>query len=86
LPHLELLHVGQADAFASTRQYLLRAAKKLAGSRVLADYLNRGVVPKGHPGWLAYVTEFIEGSKASGLVQKAIDRHIRPGAFAGDPN
>lgn len=45
----ELLRAGRADAFASTRQYLLRASKNLAGSRVLADYyganLNRVVVP-----------------------------------------
>ena len=79
----ELLRAGRADAFASTRQYLLRASKNLAGSRVLADYyganLNRVVVPKGHPGRLSYVTDFVEDAKASGLVQKAIDRD---GTFA----
>jgi polar amino acid transport system substrate-binding protein len=32
------------------------------------------VVPKGHAGWLAYVNEFVEEAKASGLVQNAIDR------------
>jgi polar amino acid transport system substrate-binding protein len=93
LAAFELLRSGRADAFASTRQYLLRASRNLAGSQVLADYyganLNRVVVPKGHPGWLAYVTEFVEDAKASGLVQKAIDRD---GTFAfqvpppGDPN
>jgi len=31
-------------------------------------------VPKGHARRLAYVSEFIEQAKASGLVQKAIDR------------
>jgi polar amino acid transport system substrate-binding protein len=92
LAAFELLRAGRADALASTRQYLLRASKNLAGSRVLADYyganLNRVVVPKGHPGWLAYVTEFVEEAKASGLMQKAIDRD---GTFAfqvpppGDP-
>jgi polar amino acid transport system substrate-binding protein len=79
----ELLRAGRADVFASTRQYLLRASKNLAGSHVLADYyganLNRAVVPKGHLGWLAYVTEFVEEAKVSGLVQKAIDRD---GTFA----
>ncbi|HEX4553704.1 MAG TPA: transporter substrate-binding domain-containing protein [Xanthobacteraceae bacterium] len=89
----ELLRAGRADAFASTRQYLLRAAKNLPGSRVLAEYyganLNRVVVPKGHAGWLSYVTSFVEEAKASGLVQKAIDRD---GTFAfqvpppGDPD
>jgi polar amino acid transport system substrate-binding protein len=79
----ELLRAGRADVLASTRQYLLRASKNLAGSHVLADYyganLNRAVVPKGHLGWLAYVTEFVEEAKVSGLVQKAIDRD---GTFA----
>ena len=78
LATLELLRAGRADVFASTRQYLLRSSKNLPGSQVLADRyganLNRVVVPKGHAGRLAYVTEFVEEAKASGLVQKAIDR------------
>ena len=92
LAAFELLSAGRADALASTRQYLLRASKNMAGSQVLVDYyganLNRVVVPKGHPGWLAYVNEFVEEAKASGLVQKVIDRD---GTFAfqvpppGDP-
>ena len=63
-----------------------------SGWRVLADHyganLNRVVVPKGNAGRLAYVSEFVEYVKASGLVQKAIDRD---GTFAfqvpppGDP-
>jgi polar amino acid transport system substrate-binding protein len=31
-------------------------------------------VPKGHPGWLAYISEFVEAAKTSGLVQRAIER------------
>jgi polar amino acid transport system substrate-binding protein len=31
-------------------------------------------VPKGHPGWLAYISAFVEEAKASGLVQRAIER------------
>lgn len=78
LAAFDLLRTGSADVFASTRQYLVRASKVLGGSRVLADYYganrNRVVVPKGHAGRLAYMTEFVEEAKASGLVQKAIDR------------
>jgi polar amino acid transport system substrate-binding protein len=78
LATFELLRAGRADVFASTRQLLLRISKTLPGSQVLADHyganLNRVVVPKGHAGRLAYVTEFVEEAKASGLVQKAIDR------------
>ena len=51
---------GRADAFASTRQFLVRISTNLPGSRVLEDRyganLNRVVVPKGHAGRLAYVT------------------------------
>jgi len=78
LATFELLLARHADVFASTRQYLIRISKNLPGSRVLADHyganLNRMVVPKGQAGWLAYLTEFVEEAKASGLVQKAIDR------------
>jgi polar amino acid transport system substrate-binding protein len=74
----ELLRAGRVDAFASTRQLLLRMSANLSGSRVLQDRyganLNRVVIPKGHAGRLAYVNEFVEEAKASGLVQNAIDR------------
>jgi polar amino acid transport system substrate-binding protein len=32
------------------------------------------VVPKGQEGRLAYISDFIEEAKASGLVQQAIER------------
>lgn len=83
LATFELLLAGRADAFASTRQLLVRMSTDLPGSRVLEDRyganLNRVVVPKGQAGRLAYVNEFVEEAKASGLVQKAIDRD---GTFA----
>jgi polar amino acid transport system substrate-binding protein len=45
---------------------------------VLADRFHTTsgaiAVPKGQAGWLAYISEFTEEAKASGLVQKAIDR------------
>jgi polar amino acid transport system substrate-binding protein len=57
---------------------LLEYFTLLPGARVLEDRygtnINRMVVPKGKAGWLAYVSEFVEEAKASGLVQKAIDR------------
>jgi polar amino acid transport system substrate-binding protein len=73
-----LMRAGQADAMESVRPTLLQYSAQLPGSRVLEDYyganLNRVVVPKGHAGRLAYVNEFVEEAKASGLIQKAIDR------------
>src|ERR1700704_1351329 len=74
----ELLRSGQADVMASTRNALLPDSTELRDSRVLDDRyganINRMVVPKGMAERLAYVSEFVEEAKASGLVQKAIDR------------
>ncbi len=77
-PTFDLLRAGHVDAMASARSTLLEYSTHLPGSRVLADHfganINRVVIPKGHVGRLAYVNEFVEEAKASGLVQKAIDR------------
>jgi len=82
-PTFELLRNGQADAFASVRGVLLGYAPKLPGSRVLEDHYGANlvgmVVPKGQTARLAYITEFIEQAKASGLVQQAIERSGLPG-------
>jgi len=43
------------------------------------------VVPKGKAGWLAYVSEFVEEAKASGLVQKAIEVSGEPGVTVSPP-
>ena len=43
------------------------------------------VVPKGHDARLAYFSEFVEAAKASGLVQRAIDRAGQPGYRVAPP-
>jgi polar amino acid transport system substrate-binding protein len=72
----DLLRSGQADAWASTRPALLEFSSKLSGSLVLNGHFGANftamTIPKGKPERLAYVSEFIEGVKASGLVQRAI--------------
>jgi polar amino acid transport system substrate-binding protein len=82
-PTFELLRNGQADVFASVRGVLLGYAPKLPGSRVLEDHYGANlvgmVVPKGQTARLAYITEFVEQAKASGLVQQAIERSGLPG-------
>jgi polar amino acid transport system substrate-binding protein len=74
---------------ASARPTLLEYSTQLPGTRVLEDRyganINRMVVPKGKAGWLAYVSEFVEEAKASGLVQKAIDRAGPPGVTLAPP-
>jgi polar amino acid transport system substrate-binding protein len=74
----DLLRAGHADALAQARPVLLDYSTQLSGSRVLQDrygaYLLAMAVRKGKAERLAYITEFIEHAKASGLVQQAIER------------
>ena len=82
-PTFELLRIGQADAFASIRGVLMAYSARLPGSRVLDEHYGANllgmVVPKGQAARLAYISEFIEQAKASGLVQQAIERAGLPG-------
>jgi len=82
-PTFELLRSGQADAFASIRGVLLTYSAKLPGSRVLDEHYGANLlgmaVPKGQAARLAYISEFIEQAKASGLVQQTIERAGLPG-------
>jgi polar amino acid transport system substrate-binding protein len=68
---------GRIQAIALSRESLAGLIGKLPGSRILDDaFLNSSTavcVPKGRPGALAYVSEFIEEAKASGLVRRALD-------------
>lgn len=85
----DLLCTGHADAWASTRPALLEFSTKLSGSRVLDDCFGTTfaamVVPKGQPERLAYISEFIEDAKASGLVQRAIVRSGWQGVHVAPP-
>jgi polar amino acid transport system substrate-binding protein len=77
-PTFGLLRTGHADAMASVRAALLDYSTQLPGSRVLEEPYGANritmVVAKGQAGRLAYISEFIEEAKASGLVQRAIER------------
>ena len=42
-------------------------------------------VPKGHPGRLAYINEFIEDAKASGLVNRIIETLAMQGVRVAPP-
>ena len=73
----DLFRSGQADAIALSRESLAQIAAKLPGSRLLPGaFLSSFVavaVPKGKPAALAYVSEFAEEIKASGLVRRSLD-------------
>ena len=68
---------GKIEAIALSRESLGGLVAKIPGSRILPDaFLNSSTavcVPKGKPAALAYVSEFIEEAKASGLVRSALD-------------
>ncbi len=68
---------GNIQAIALSRESLVGVASKVPGSRILDDaFLSSTTsccVPKNKPAALAYVTDFIEEAKASGLVRKALD-------------
>jgi polar amino acid transport system substrate-binding protein len=72
-----LLKEGKAQVYAQNRTMLLGLADGLPGARVLEDRFSAAemsiALPKGRPAALAYVSEFIEQSKKSGTVQRAIE-------------
>ena len=73
-----MLRSGHSNAMASARTVLLGYSAKLPGSRVLEDrygaQLLAMAVPRAQAGWLAYISEFVEEAKASGLAQRIIER------------
>ena len=82
---------GKIEGIALSRESLSGLLGKIAGARILDDaFLNSSTavcVPKGKPAALAYVSEFIEEAKASGLVRKALDEmgtQIVTGRSGGD--
>jgi polar amino acid transport system substrate-binding protein len=74
---VDLLQSGGADAKASPRFTLVIEASALPGSRVLDDDFTdvsfAAVVPRGQAARLAYINEFVEDAKASGLVKHVIE-------------
>ena len=74
----DLLLAGYAHAFASVRSTLLEYSARLPGSRVLEERYGVNLlvmaVAKERTGRLAYIREFIKEARASGWVQRAIER------------
>jgi polar amino acid transport system substrate-binding protein len=86
---VELLQTGGARAVALNRPSLIVEAAKLPGSRVLIDgfgeIYSAVAVPKGHAERLAYINEFIEDAKASGLVNRIIEALAMQGVRVAAP-
>jgi polar amino acid transport system substrate-binding protein len=77
-PTFEILQRGDADLFASLHEVLRHYVTRLPGSRVWEGrygFNSLGIaVAKGQAARLAFLGEFAEEAKASGIVQQAIDR------------
>jgi polar amino acid transport system substrate-binding protein len=71
------MKAGEIDCIALSRESLSGLALKIPGSRILdGGFLNSSTavaVPKDRPDALAYVSQFVEDAKASGLVRKSLD-------------
>jgi polar amino acid transport system substrate-binding protein len=72
-----LMKAGKLDAIALSRESVGGLVDALPGSRVLEEaFLNSTTavaVPQNKPAARAFVTEFVEEAKASGLVRRALD-------------
>lgn len=78
-PAVDMVLAGQADAISHVVPMLATAQPNLPGSRILpGSYYNVPIAigyPKGRSADVAeYYKKFVEEVKASGFVQKAIDR------------
>ena len=76
LAHTDLMF--SRDAFGANRQRLTTLATATSGTRLLPDDLfnvpQNIVVPKDRPAALAAVNALIDEARASGLLQRAIER------------
>ena len=72
-----MLHEGNAEAFALSRDSLPPFVAALPGSRIVAGgFQQTGIavaVPKGRPEALASVTQWMNEAKATGVVRRALD-------------
>jgi polar amino acid transport system substrate-binding protein len=77
-PTFQILQQGEADLFASLREVLRHYVARLPGSRVWEGrygFNSLGfAVPKGYAARLAFLNEFAEHAKASGIIRQAIGR------------
>jgi polar amino acid transport system substrate-binding protein len=75
---IDMVHAGKIDAYAAPRVVLLALSNEAPGSRVLDDGFANivwvAMVPKGKAGHIAYVSDFLEEAKATGLVKHTIDQ------------
>ena len=76
---IDLMVGRQLEALAAVRTALVAAVPRLPGSRVLSGHFmtiaHAAGVPRNRPAAAAFVRQFIEDVKASGIVAAALARH-----------
>jgi polar amino acid transport system substrate-binding protein len=81
----EMLKVGRLDVFAANKANLFELSDKLPGSRVLDGRIGVDEItlalPKGRDAGMAYVRQYIEDAKSTGLINVAIQRAGLRGAI-----
>jgi polar amino acid transport system substrate-binding protein len=86
---LELLSSGDVQAVVWNRLALLELAESVPGSRVVEGRFYGAplglAVAKGRPVGTAYVKDFVEEAKTSGMVQQAIQRADLRGVKVAPP-
>lgn len=74
---LAALKAGRVQALAQNRTMLIKLSESLPGSRVIEDRFLAAelafALPKGRPGALRYVSDFVEKAKKSGLVKESVE-------------
>ena len=82
---VERMRAGQADAFALSRDTLRPVVPQVPGSRIVTGGFQQTQVAvavlKGHAGALAYVTDWLDEAKRTGLVRRIFDAR----GFSSDP-
>lgn len=87
---IEMVRTGKVDAWAAPRVVLFALSNKAPGSRVLDDGFANiafvAMVPKGKADHIAYVSDFIEEAKATGLIKQTIDQANLRGLQVAPPS
>ena len=84
------MKASEVDAIALGRESLRGLLPQLPGARILDGHFHAAgtavAVPKNHAAALAYVTQFIEEAKSSGIVRRAFDGAGMQGAPVAPPS
>jgi polar amino acid transport system substrate-binding protein len=84
-----LLTAGEIDAYASLRHLLGEVATKFPGLRLLPDNFNTTeqsiIISKNRPSDIDFINRVIEDARASGLIQRAIERAGLTGVDVAPP-